>query len=232
MVVEVPSRTRIKICGLTRLDDAGAVIEAGADALGLIFTDRSERQVDLATARSIASLGAGVIKRVGVFLDPDPAWVREVLDSVELDLLQFHGHESEALCGQFELPYMKAHRVQGRIDAAALRRSYPGAWAHLLDTFVAGQPGGTGAQFDWSLWPEETGQRLVLAGGLTPDNVAQAVLQTRPYAVDVSGGVEGDRKGHKDGARIVAFVAAVRQADRAIGSSAVSLEQRNQKVER
>ena len=187
---------------------------AGVDALGLNFAAVSPRRVAVADAAEIADAVAGTLTRVGIFVDPQPEDVRRVLDAVALDVLQFHGNETDAFCAGFGMPYMKAHRVAARVDAETLRRDFPAACAHLLDTFVPGQPGGTGQRFDWGYWPRSSDLKLVLAGGLTPDNVADAIRATRPFAVDVSGGVEGSRKGIKDPERIERFVAAVRAADR------------------
>jgi phosphoribosylanthranilate isomerase len=205
--------TRIKICGITRLEDA-VVARSGAHALGLNFAAISPRRVALPEAARISSAVAGTLTRVGIFVDPEPDEVRRVLDAVEIDVLQFHGSEPDSFCAGFGRPYMKAHRVAARVDAAALLRDYPGACGHLLDAYVAGQPGGTGQLFDWRFWPAASGLRLVLAGGLTPDNVAAAIRSIHPYAVDVSGGVEAGRKGIKDPERIESFVAAVQAADR------------------
>ena len=204
------AQTRIKICGITRLEDAVVVADSGADALGLVFTEQSARQVSIPTAAQIAARVAGRLMRVGLFLDPDPSHVAEVLARVSLDVLQFHGAEARELCSAFGLPYMKAHRVAGPLDMAALSQAYPDACCHLLDTYVAGQPGGTGQQFDRRFWPGQSQLKLVLAGGLNADNVAAAIAETAPYGVDVSGGVESDRKGIKDPERIRQFVAAVR----------------------
>lgn len=190
------------------------VARAGADALGLNFAAVSPRRVAVADAAEIAAAMAGRLLRVGIFVDPEPEDVHRVLDAVALDVLQFHGRETEAFCAGFGRPYLKAHRIAARVDAEALRRDFPGACAHLLDAFVPGQAGGTGQRFDWGYWPRDSGLKLLLAGGLTPDNVADAIRATRPFAVDVSGGVEAGRKGHKDPERIERFVAAVRAADR------------------
>ncbi len=197
--------------------DAAVVAESGAHALGLNFSNRSPRQVDVKIAGSIASAVADSLCRVGLFVDPAAAEVRRVLDQVELDLLQFHGSETDTFCSSFGLPYMKVHRVREPIDPATLEAEFPGAGWHLLDAYVAGQPGGTGRQFDWRFWPESDRLKLVLAGGLAPDNVAEAVARLRPFGVDVSGGVEGAIKGEKDADKVRAFVAAVRHADAAAG---------------
>jgi phosphoribosylanthranilate isomerase len=212
-VLSASGRTLIKICGITSTVDAAVVVDAGADALGLVFTSHSARQVDLDTGSRISRAVAGRITRVGLFVDPQPAEVEAVLRRVDVDLLQFHGEEPQALCGSFGLPYLKAYRVAGRFSIDPLVERYPDACALLLDTYVAGQAGGTGQPFDWALWPGRSRLPLMLAGGLTPENIAGAVLETRPWAVDVSGGVEGERKGLKDAARIERFIAEVRRAD-------------------
>lgn len=204
--------TRIKICGITRQQDAEVVQSAGADALGLNFFDGSPRRVAIDCARDIAIQVRGSLTRVGLFVDPAPEQVARVLDAVELDLLQFHGDEPATLCASFGVPFMKAVRVRGRLDMAALQAEYAAACCLLLDAYVPGVPGGTGQGFDWALWPRETTLPLVLAGGLTPANVADAVQRLHPWGVDVSGGVEGARKGEKDAAMIRRFIAEVQGA--------------------
>lgn len=206
-------RTRIKICGITRPEDAEATLSAGADAIGFAFTELSARRITPDRAAAIAQVVDGRALLVGLFVDPSREAVEAVLERVPLDVLQFHGDETAAFCGSFDRPYMKVHRVQTAIDADDLAERFPDACCHMLDTYVQDQPGGTGKTFDWKLWPRETTLKLVLAGGLTPENVGEAVAATRPYAVDVSGGVEAGVKGIKDPDRIRRFVAAVRQAD-------------------
>jgi phosphoribosylanthranilate isomerase len=152
------------------------------------------------------------VVRVGLFADAAPAWVRTVLAAVELDLLQFHGDEPGEFCRGFGLPYVKAFRVREGLDLAHLESEYADACALLLDAWVAGQAGGTGQRFDWTLWPRSSRLPLVLAGGLDPENVALAVRTLAPWAVDVAGGVEGPRKGEKDAERIQRFIAEVRRA--------------------
>jgi phosphoribosylanthranilate isomerase len=212
--MEAHSRTLIKICGITTAADAALLVAAGADALGLNFSDQSARQVDPAVAAEIATETRDRLVRVGLFVDPTVEFVDQVLAKVDLDVLQFHGDESAELCGIFGLPYMKVLRVSGPLDMEALEASYADACCLLLDAYVAGQPGGTGQRFDWSAWPRDARMPLVLAGGLTPANVESAIFQLHPYAVDVCGGVEGPLKGVKDPTAIDEFVAAVRRADR------------------
>lgn len=215
MTERTPTSTRIKICGITRMADALAVAESGADAMGLNFSPRSPRCVDAASASRLADAVADRVCVVGLFLDHPAAAVARVLDQVHVDLLQFHGDETGEFCASFGRPYMKVHRVRAPLDAADLERDFPEAAWHLLDAYVPGVPGGTGEQIDWRFWPEAASPdlKLGLAGGLTPDNVAGAMRRLRPAAVDVAGGVEGPIKGHKDVERVNAFVAAVRAED-------------------
>jgi phosphoribosylanthranilate isomerase len=217
--VTASSATRIKICGITRVADAIAVAESGADTLGLNFVGTSSRKVDVGLAAEIAAEVAERLCIVALFVEPEADLVREVLDRVPVDLLQFHGEETDSFCVSFGVPYMKAHRVRSPVEIAKLKEAYPHASWHLLDAFVAGQTGGTGQRFDWHFWPDAAGNAddkvpLALAGGLTPENVGKAVRRLHPDAVDVSGGVEGPVKGEKDPARIRAFVEAVRMAER------------------
>lgn len=195
-----------KICGITRLDDAHAVVRAGADAMGLNFVEQSPRHVSLSTAGDLADAVAGRLTRVGLFFNAPAACVEHTLSRVDLDVLQFHGDESAEYCRSFRLPYMKAIRVAGTLNIEALEAEYHDACCLLLDTFVPGQPGGTGQSFDWSLWPENANIPLVLAGGLTPANVAEAIARTQPYGVDVSGGVESGQIGQKDPEKVMKFV--------------------------
>jgi phosphoribosylanthranilate isomerase len=204
--------TRVKICGITRPQDADAVVAAGADALGLNFARQSPRRLDIDVARPISAQVRGALIRVGLFVDPTPELVARVLEAVELDVLQFHGDESAEFCRSFGLPFMKAIRVREALDIDALEQEYADACCLLLDAYVDGIAGGTGHRFDWDLWPQECRLPLMLAGGLTPENVAEAVQRLRPWAVDVAGGVEGARKGEKDADRIRRFVAEVKRA--------------------
>jgi phosphoribosylanthranilate isomerase len=204
--------TRIKICGITRLQDAEVAIGAGADALGLNFAPDSPRRVEVETAAEIAGAVAGDALRVGLFVDAQPEVVSRVLERVPLDVLQFHGSECPEACRRFGLPYVKAFRVRERLDMEALEAAYDDACCFLLDAYVPGVAGGTGQRFDWGLWPADRGRRLVLAGGLDPGNVGEAVRRLRPWGVDVSGGVEGARKGHKDAVRIREFISEVKRA--------------------
>ncbi len=205
-------RTRVKICGITRPDDAQDAVAVGADALGLVFYPSSPRHVEIEQAREIARVVPAFVSLVGLFVDPEPEFVEDVCKAVPLDLLQFHGDETNAFCRGFGRRFMKALRVKPGLDLISAVSAYPDACGILLDTYVAGTPGGTGETFDWRLIPSDFARPLILAGGLTPDNVAQAISQCRPYAVDVSGGVEAS-KGIKDGSKLQNFLREVRRGD-------------------
>jgi phosphoribosylanthranilate isomerase len=202
---------RSKICGITRIEDALAAVEAGADAIGLVFYGKSPRAVSIEQAAAILQALPPFVTSVGLFVDMPRDELQQLLQRLPLDLLQFHGDESPADCEGHGRPYIKALRVRPGEDVAAAMAPYAGARGILLDTFVEGVPGGTGASFDWSLVPENAAKPIILAGGLDAGNVATAIRQVRPYAVDVSGGVEAS-KGIKDAGKIRAFVRAVRDA--------------------
>lgn len=206
-------RPRIKICGLTRLCDVRAAVDAGADAIGLVFYPKSPRHVDLAQAAALARAVPPFVTIVGLFVNEDPAQVRRTLAAVPIHLLQFHGDEDEAYCRQFDRPYVKAARVRPGMDLIQYAGAFPSAQAILLDAFVDGYGGG-GKVFDWSLVPKDLTTPIVLSGGLDSGNVADAIARVWPAAVDVSSGVEVDdaAKGIKDAEKIRAFVAAVRAA--------------------
>lgn len=201
---------RVKICGITRPEDALAAAQAGADAIGLVFYPSSPRHVDPATAARIVQSLPPFVTSVGLFVNASEAEVRDVLSQVPLDMLQFHGDEPDGFCRQFGLPYLKALRVQPDDDLDALAAQWPGATGILLDSFKPGVPGGTGERFDWSMIPAKRSWTLVLAGGLESDNVRQAIDLAQPWAVDVSGGVEAS-KGIKDPEKINAFVHEVKR---------------------
>lgn len=200
---------RVKICGITRVEDALAAAAAGADAIGLVFYAKSPRAVDIEQARAILAALPPFVTTVGLFVDAELSELERILASVPLDLLQFHGDESVQQCEAFGRPYIKALRVKAGDDIAAQVARYPSAQGILLDAYVEGVPGGTGEAFDWSLIPQALSKPLILAGGLRPDNVAEAVSRVRPYAVDVSGGVEAS-KGVKDVEKVGAFIRAAR----------------------
>jgi len=205
------SRTRVKFCGVTRLSDAQAAMQAGADAIGMIFYPTSPRYVEPQAAASIRVEIPPFVAAVAVFVNPSHEEVREVMAAVAPSVLQFHGEESPKFCAQFGTPFIKAFRVRPELDLLKSTRPYSAAAAWLLDAFVDGYGGG-GQAFDWSLIPARLDRPLILSGGLTPDNVAEAVRQVRPWAVDVSSGVEV-RKGIKDPVLIKRFIQEVRRAD-------------------
>jgi phosphoribosylanthranilate isomerase len=204
-------RVRSKICGITRVEDALAAVAAGADAIGLVFYARSPRAVSPEQAAAIVQVLPPFVTSVGLFVNMPRDQLQALLRQVPLDLLQFHGDESPADCEGYGRPYIKALRVRPDEDLAATIANYSGARGILLDTFVEGVPGGTGATFDWSLVPSDIAKPIILAGGLEASNVAAAIRQVRPYAVDVSGGVEAS-KGIKDANKIRVFVQAVHGA--------------------
>ena len=205
-------RTRLKICGITRPQDAMAVVQAGADAIGLVFYAPSPRAVDIAMAQAVVAVVPAFVTVTALFVNPAADEVQKVLDSVRIDLIQFHGDEEDDFCSQFNRPYIKAIRVRQASDVVASCLRFPGALAVLLDSYKPGVPGGTGETFDWSLVPDELTKPIILAGGLTIANVASAIRQVRPFAVDVSGGVEAD-KGIKDPGKITAFADEVYRVD-------------------
>lgn len=205
------SVVRSKICGITRIEDALSAAEAGADAIGLVFYAKSPRAVSVQQARAIIAALPPFVTTVGLFVDASRQELDEILAAVPLDLLQFHGDESPAFCDALQRPYIKALRVKPGDDLAAQVAAYGQASGVLLDTYVPGIPGGTGEAFDWSLVPQGLNKPIILAGGLVAENVAAAIRQVRPYAVDVSGGVEAG-KGIKDAEKIRAFMRAVKTA--------------------
>ena len=202
---------RSKICGITRIEDALLAAEAGADAIGLVFYDKSPRAVDVRQARAILAALPPFVTSVGLFVNASRCFIGEVLDAVPLDLLQFHGDETPEQCEGHGRPWFKALRVRPGDDLRAEAARFSGARAILLDAYVPGVPGGTGERFDWKLIPADLPRPLILAGGLTPDNVAEAIASVRPYGLDVSGGVEASR-GIKDAAKVTAFIQRVREA--------------------
>ena len=202
---------RSKICGITTVADALLAAEAGADAIGLVFYAASPRAVSVDQARAIVEALPPFVSTVGLFVNAGRAEVDAVLDEVALDVLQFHGDETPQECEGFRRPYFKALRVRAEDDLLAAASCYRSAQAILLDAYVPGIPGGTGERFDWSLVPAGLPKPLILAGGLGPHNVGKAIAQVRPYAVDVSGGVEA-RKGIKDAGKVREFIRQVRFA--------------------
>lgn len=205
-------RTRVKICGITRVEDGLAACEAGADALGFVFYAPSPRNVDPRVAREILAVLPPFVTAVGLFVDPEPAFVESVLRAARLDLLQFHGDETPEQCESFGLPFIKAVRMRPGVDLLEYARRFDRARGLLLDAYVSGTQGGTGTRFDWKLIPAGIRLPIVLSGGLDPENVGEAIRQVRPAAVDVSSGVEAV-KGIKDPQRILRFTQGVRNAD-------------------
>jgi len=201
--------TRIKICGITREQDMQAVVNGGADALGLVFFKKSPRHVSLQQAAQIVRAVPPFVTVVGLFVNPSVEYVREVLAQVSLDVLQFHGEESPEFCAQFSKPYLKAVRVKVGVDLIQYATRYAGAQGLLLDAYIEGTHGGTGESFDWALIPYDLPLPVILSGGLHAGNVAAAIKQVRPYAVDVSSGVEA-AKGIKDAAKVAAFIKEVK----------------------
>ena len=198
-------RVRVKICGITRLEDALSVVDHGADAIGLVFYPPSPRNVTIDQAAEIANHIPAFVSVVGLFVNAEPAFIRSVMATVKLDLLQFHGDETPEECASYGLPFIKAIRVKTDTNLVQCAKDFYASKALLLDTFTDGVAGGTGHAFDWSLIPSVLSKPVILAGGLNQKNVAQAIEQVRPYAVDISGGVEIS-KGIKDAAKIAAFM--------------------------
>lgn len=197
-------RTRIKICGIKHKEDALKAIECGADAIGLIFVEKSPRYVSLTDARVIAESMPPFVMVVGLFMNASADTVREALKVVPLNLLQFHGEEKPAFCDQFEMPYIKVLRMRENVNVIAFAQEYPNASGILLDTYSKAG-GGSGQTFDWNLIPDDVPLPLILAGGLNPENVASAVETVKPYAVDVSSGVESE-PAIKDHQKIEQFI--------------------------
>ena len=204
--------TAIKICGITRTQDALTAAGCGANAIGLVFYAQSPRCVTPERAAELMRVLPPFVMSVGLFVDAVANEVTQTLAQVRVDLLQFHGNESPAYCRQFGVPYLKALRVKPGLDLLQYARDYHDAKALLLDAYVEGTHGGTGATFDWALIPKNLPLPVVLSGGLTPENITAAIQAVRPWAVDVSSGVEL-QKGIKDAAKIAAFVTGVRNAD-------------------
>jgi phosphoribosylanthranilate isomerase len=218
------ARTRVKICGITRVEDGIAAAHAGADAIGLVFWSGTPRRVTFDQARAIVAALPAFVTVVGLFVDPPPEAVSATLAAVPLDLLQFHGDERPELCASFGRPYIKAVPVRPGVDLLQYAARFDAAHGLLFDAFQpGGMPGGTGTTFDWTQLPQQLtdpmSRRLILSGGLTPQNVAAAVRQLHPWGVDVSSGVEvteadgKPRRGIKSATKIVAFIKEVRSAD-------------------
>ncbi len=204
------NRTRIKFCGITRLEDVQQATLLGVDAIGLVFCPSSPRYIDVQLACTLSSHSGALMTRVGLFMNQDAGTINSVIKDVSLDMLQFHGEESESFCRSFGMPYIKSIAMGGRENISA-DLGYESASALLLDSNELGQPGGSGKQFDWDILPDMS-RPIILAGGLDQNNVADAVSKIKPYAVDVSSGIEKD-KGVKDKYKMSEFVKSVRKAD-------------------
>ena len=204
-------RTRVKICGITRLGDARAAADAGADAIGLVFYPPSPRFLSVERAVEIRDSLPPFVQTVALFVNADAAQIAQVIGRVHPAMLQFHGDETPEFCAQFGLPFVKACRVRAGVDPLAYLQPYGRATAWLLDSFVP-EYGGVGESFDWTLAPKERARPLILSGGLERGNVARAIRAVRPWGVDVSSGVES-AKGIKDAGKMAAFIAEVRHAD-------------------
>ena len=205
-------RTRVKICGITRAQDAQAAAAEGADAIGLVFYRPSPRYVSAEQAREITMQTPPFVATDGVFVNPSREEVEQAISASGATLLQFHGDESPDFCSSFSRPYIKAARIRPGLDLIKYLSPYSAARAWMLDAFHHDLWGGTGGAFDWSLVPARMARPIILSGGLTTNNVADAIRRVRPYAVDVSSGVEAS-KGIKDAARIAAFIGAVEHED-------------------
>lgn len=206
-------RTRIKICGFTQVKNAVEAANLGVDAIGLVFYPPSPRNVSIEQAVNIVNALPAFVTVVALFVDAQEAQIRDILSKVSIDCLQFHGDETAKACRLYKKPYMKAVRMKPGLDVMALAEEYNDASALLLDAYHPGIKGGSGSQFDWELIPAQCPLPVVLAGGLQVDNARQAVETVRPYALDVSSGVESS-KGIKDVAKMAAFIQAIKEGDR------------------
>ncbi|CAH9018745.1 phosphoribosylanthranilate isomerase [Candidatus Nitrosacidococcus sp. I8] len=205
-------RTRVKFCGITHREDALAAIHHGADAIGLVFYPKSPRFVTISQAIEITQTLPPFISIVGLFVNAQEQEIKDVLHAVPIDTIQFHGDESPAQCNCYNKPYIKAISMKEGISLPQMAETYQEAAALLLDTYQQGTPGGTGQTFNWDKIPLDLTKEIILAGGLTPENVAQGIRQVKPYGVDVSGGIERS-KGIKDTVKMAAFMKGVANAD-------------------
>ena len=208
--------TRVKFCGITRQEDLSYAADLGVDALGFVFCAKSPRNLSIDKAKQLLANCPPFIARVGLFMDAEAGTINSILNDLskantQLDVLQFHGLEPESFCQSFGLPYIKSIAMSSAESVELIER-YPSAAALLLDSNVAGQPGGSGKVFDWDCVPKQINQALILAGGLDASNVAAAIDVTRPYAVDVSSGIESE-KGIKDNNKMKQFMQAVKASD-------------------
>lgn len=202
----------VKICGITRMEDALAAAHAGVHAVGLVFCENSPRHVGIDRAREIVRVLPPFVTAVGLFVNPERSLVEKAITETGISLLQFHGEEGEEFCASFVIPYIKAARVKPGLDLVQYAACYASAKGILLDAFVQGMSGGTGQTFDWGLVPADLPLPVILSGGLNPSNVTEAIRKVDPWAVDVSSGVEAS-KGIKDAAKIAAFMQGVKKAD-------------------
>lgn len=206
-------RTRVKICGFTRVEDAVCAARLGVDAIGLVFYPPSPRNVGVEQAVKIVNALPTFVSVVALFVDEQESQIRKILQRVPIDCLQFHGDEPAEACRLYNKRYMKAVRVQHTIDISDLASQYHDAAGLLLDAYHPGAKGGTGSLFDWELIPEHCSLPIILAGGLDENNARHAVQAVRPYALDVSSGVEAE-KGVKDALKMAAFIREVNEGDR------------------
>ena len=207
-------RTRIKICGITRVQDAELVAASGADAMGMIFYPKSPRYIELGQAREVCKVVQPYVTTVAVVVNPELDFLNQIEKQGLIDRIQFHGDETHQQCEQTNLPYYKVLRVNSGLDIELLASRYPGASSLLLDTYSEGLLGGSGQVFDWSIIKgSQIDQHLVLAGGLSPENIFNAVMTVKPYAVDVNSGVE-IKPGIKDAVKLNEIIIAVREADK------------------
>ncbi|MCK5478783.1 MAG: phosphoribosylanthranilate isomerase [Methylococcales bacterium] len=206
-------RTRVKICGFTQVEDAVAAANLGVDAIGLVFYPPSPRHVSIEQAKEIVNALPAFVTVVALFVDEQESQIRKVLRKVSIDCIQFHGDESSDACRLYNKPYMKAIRMKPGMDVSEIAAHYQDASALLLDAYHPGIKGGSGSQFDWDLIPGDCSLPIILAGGLQVDNAKQAIHSVRPYALDVSSGVEAE-KGIKDVAKMAAFIQQINESDR------------------
>lgn len=206
------NRTRVKICGITRIEDALCAVNSGADSLGFVFYDKSPRAIQPSDAALIIQQLPAFVTTTALFVNAEADFIDRVIAKTRIDLLQFHGDETPEFCNSFSRPYLKALRMKPGLDLAAECQRFRSSQAILLDAYRPGVPGGTGEVFDWDLIPDPHPAPVILAGGLTCDNVAEAVKTVQPYAIDVSGGVE-QSKGIKDAVKIDKFINEVTRAN-------------------
>lgn len=205
-------RTRVKICGVTRVEDARSVVRAGADAIGLNFYQPSPRYVQIDQAKEIADVVSAFVTTVGVFVDPEIDYLQEVIKCVPMDIIQFHGNETQEYCTQFDKPYLKVIRVKVGMDLEAEAQRFSDSCGILLDSYVPGVVGGTGETFAWGKASAVKSQPVILAGGINHSNVNTVISEHMPYAIDLCGGVEIE-KGIKSAMAIDQFMQAVRRQD-------------------